>query len=53
MNINNLDNYTCQILDDKTLDIYDIPGQGFFKQKIIELIPSAIAITIFLDSTDK
>jgi signal recognition particle receptor subunit beta len=52
MEINQLENQEIKQLSSK-MDVFDIPGQGFFKSKIIELLPRAKFIIVFLDSSDK
>ena len=41
----NLLDYKC--------DLVDIPGQGFYKAKILSMLDSAKCIVVFLDSSDK
>jgi signal recognition particle receptor subunit beta len=52
MEISHLENLNIKTLNTR-MDVYDIPGQGFFKSKIIELLPRAKHIIVFLDSSDK
>lgn len=52
MSINTVENFTSSDLQG-SYDIIDISGQGFYKQKIIDSIPSAKAIIVFVDSTEK
>lgn len=35
------------------VDVYDIPGQPFFKTKIVEFLPLSRKILLFLDSSEK
>ena len=54
MQINKVENFALKILSDiNTYDIIDIPGTGYFKEKIIEFLPFSIIILIFIDSTQK
>ena len=54
MQINKVENFTSKLLSDiNTYDIIDIPGTGYFKEKIIEFLPFSIAISVFIDSTQK
>ena len=54
MQINKVENFTSKLLSDiNTYDIIDIPGTGYFKEKIIEFLPFSIAILVFIDSTQK
>ena len=54
MQINKVQNFASKILSDiNTYDIIDIPGTGYFKEKIIEFLPFSIVILIFIDSTQK
>jgi hypothetical protein len=52
MEINSLPNFKCDAFP-KPYDILDISGQGFYRSKIIELLPSAKVIVLFIDSTEK
>ena len=54
MQINKVENYGTELLSQiKKYDIIDIPGTGYFKDKIIELLSSTIILLIFIDSTQK
>ena len=54
MQINKVENYQCEMLSNiSSYDIIDIPGTGYFKDKIMELIPFTIILLIFIDSTEK
>jgi len=37
----------------KTINVLDIPGQGFFKKDIKENIERSKVIIVFVDSSDK
>ena len=54
MQINKVENYTSEILSNaSSYDIIDVPGTGYFKDKIMDLIPSTIILLVIIDSTDK
>jgi signal recognition particle receptor subunit beta len=54
MEINHIKNYPSDEIENlSTLEIMDIPGLGFFKQKFIETLPNAKLIILFLDSNEK
>lgn len=54
MDVNSVENYKISSFDSKgALFVLDIPGQGFFKTRIIDTLPNAKLIIVFLDSTDK
>ena len=53
MEINEFNNFNSEIFNNQSINLLDIPGQGFYKLKIIELIPSAKLFIIFIDSSDK
>ena len=54
MDFNLIENQTIAALEDKgRLDLLEIPGQGFFKTKIVDTLSNAKAIIVFLDSSDK
>ena len=54
MQINKVENYGTELLSQiKKYDIIDIPGTGYFKDKIMELLSSTIILLIFIDSTQK
>ncbi len=52
MEINLVNNHFFESLNNR-FDLIDIPGQGFYKSKIIDLLPRSRAILIFIDSSDK
>jgi signal recognition particle receptor subunit beta len=53
MEMNEFHNFNSEAFNNEPLNVIDIPGQGFFKLKIMELLPSAKIFIIFLDSSDK
>lgn len=53
MEMNEFHNFNSEIFKGEQLNLIDIPGQGFFKLKIMELLPSAKIFIIFIDSSDK
>ncbi len=50
--MNSLTQNNFDLLDYKC-DLVDIPGQGFYKTKFLNMLDRARCIVIFLDSTDK
>jgi signal recognition particle receptor subunit beta len=54
MDVNLIEKFNIPTMEEAgSLDVMDIPGQGFFKTKILDTLPNAKAIVVFLDSTDK
>jgi signal recognition particle receptor subunit beta len=54
MDVNFLERYEIPFLESKgLLDILDIPGQGYFKARIIENLANAKLIIVLIDSNDK
>ncbi len=53
MEINEYHNYNSEIFQNNQINLIDIPGHGFFKLKIMELLPSAKLFLLFVDSADK
>ena len=54
MQINKVENFISKVLSDiNKYDIIDIPGTGYFKEKILDLLPSTIIGLVFIDSTQK
>ena len=54
MQINKIENYSTELLSsNSSYDIIDVPGTGYYKEKIIELLPHTIIILVFIDSTQK
>ena len=54
IDFNIVEKFTIPSLQDKgSLDVIDVPGQGFFKIKIIQTLPNSKAVVLFLDSSDK
>jgi signal recognition particle receptor subunit beta len=52
MDMNLLTQNRFDLLDYKC-DLVDIPGQGFYKTKFLNMLDSAKCIVVFLDSSDK
>ena len=54
MQINKIENFASELISNiNTYDLIDVPGTGYFKDKIMELLPSSIILLIFIDSTQK
>jgi signal recognition particle receptor subunit beta len=54
MEVNLLEGFSIPSMEEKgRLDIIDIPGQGFYKTRIIDTLPNAKVVVVFVDSTDK
>jgi len=53
MEINELKNFSSTYTNNESINVYDIPGHGFYKIKITELLPTAKMFLIFIDSSDK
>ena len=54
MQINKVNNYQSELLSNiNSYDIVDVPGTGYFKDKIMELLPFTIILLVFIDSTQK
>ena len=54
MQINKVLNYKSELISNiNSYDIIDVPGTGYFKDKIMELLPSTIILLVFIDSTQK
>ena len=54
MQINKVDNYSNELLSNiNSYDIIDVPGTGYFKDKIMELLPSTVILLLFIDSTQR
>ena len=53
MEMNEYHNINSEVFNNEPLNLIDIPGQGFFKLKIMELLPSAQIFIVFIDSSDK
>lgn len=54
MNINEVENQILPILEDKgQLSLLDIPGQGFYKQKVLDNLSNSKIIILPIDSTEK
>ena len=54
MQINKVLNYKSELISNiNSYDIIDVPGTGYFKDKIMELLPFTIILLVFIDSTQK
>ena len=53
MEINELKNFSSKFTNNETINVIDIPGHGFYKIKIAEILPTAKMFLIFIDSSDK
>jgi signal recognition particle receptor subunit beta len=54
MEINHIQKLNNEEIENiKNLELMDVPGLGFYKQKIIETLSNAKLIIIFLDSNEK
>ena len=54
MQINKVLNFNSEMLSNNNpYDIIDVPGTGYFKDKIMELLPFTIILLVFIDSTSK
>ena len=54
MQINKVENYGTELFSNvNKYDIIDVPGTGYFKDKIMELLPFSIILLVFIDSTQK
>lgn len=54
MEINHIKNFKQKEIEGLiNLEIMDIPGLGFYKQKILDTLPNAKLIILFLDSNEK
>ena len=54
MQINKVENFASKaLLDINKYDIIDIPGTGYFKEKILDFLPLTIIALVFIDSTQK
>ena len=54
MQINKVDNYPCNLISNiNRYTILDIPGTGYFKDKIIDYLDDTLILLLFIDSTEK
>ena len=54
MQINKVDNYSNELLSNiNSYDIIDVPGTGYFKDKIMELLHNTVILLLFIDSTQR
>ncbi len=52
MQMNKTQNYKSEHLN-KSYDFVDVPGTGYYKDKIMELLPNTLLLILFVDSGDK
>lgn len=52
MQINKTENFKNSNFND-SYDIIDVPGTGYYKDKILDMLPSVLILLLFVDSTDK
>ena len=54
MQINKVDNYPCELISNiNRYTIMDIPGTGYFKDRIIDYLNDVLILIVFIDSTEK
>ena len=54
MQINKVENYSCELISNiNTYNIMDIPGTGYFKDKILDYLNDTLILLLFIDSTEK
>ena len=54
MQINKVENFASELISNiNNFDLIDVPGTGYFKDKIMELLPCSIILLLFIDSTQK
>jgi signal recognition particle receptor subunit beta len=53
MDVNYVENVKLPCLENYSACVIDIPGQGFFKTKIIDTLQNSKIIITFLDATEK
>ena len=54
MQINKVENYPCELISKiNRYNIMDIPGTGYFKDKIIDYLNDTLILILFIDSTEK
>ena len=54
MQINKVENYSCELISNiNTYNIIDIPGTGYFKDKILDYLNDTLILLLFIDSTEK
>ena len=54
MQINKVENFSCELISNiNTYNIMDIPGTGYFKDKILDYLNDTLILLLFIDSTEK
>jgi len=54
MQINKVENYPCELISNiNNYNIMDIPGTGYFKDKILDYLNDTLILLLFIDSTEK
>ena len=54
MQINKVENYSCELISNiNNYNIMDIPGTGYFKDKILDFLNDTLILLLFIDSTEK
>ena len=54
MQINKVENYPCELISNvNKYTLMDIPGTGYYKDKILDFLPDALILLLFIDSTEK
>ena len=54
MQINKVENYPCELISNTNrYTIMDIPGTGYFKDKILDYLDNILILLLFIDSTEK
>ena len=54
MQINKVENYSCELISNiNRYTIMDIPGTGYFKDKILDYLDNVLILLLFIDSTEK
>ena len=54
MQINKVENYPCKLISNtKYYTLMDIPGTGYFKDRIIDYLNETLILLLFIDSTEK
>ena len=54
MQINKVENYPCELISNvNKYTLMDIPGTGYYKDKILDFLNDALILLLFIDSTEK
>ena len=54
MQINKVENYPCELISNiNKYALMDIPGTGYYKDKILDYLNDALILLLFIDSTEK